>query len=287
MSLLNTTILLGTLTGILLAVGWLIGGFIGMTFALGFSLIINFVSYWYSDKIVLRIYKAKPLDNPKLKQVIERLAIDAKIPAPRLYIVNTDVPNAFATGRDPHHSVIAVTRGLVQSLNEEELEGVLAHEMGHITNRDILVGTMAATIAGAIAYLAQIGYWSMFFGRRNDGMFGMILIVIFAPLAAMLVKMSISRSREYKADYTGALLTKNPKGLASALHKIESVALKHPVKGSSATAHMWIVNPFKRDWFSNLFATHPPMTQRIARLQQLEVNKKFDFDQNEEKKEEN
>jgi len=273
MSIINMTILLGTLTGILLVVGFLIGGFWGMTFALILSIVINFVSYWYSDGIVLKMYKATPLDDPKIKEIVEDLAREAKIPTPRLYMINSDIPNAFATGRTPRRSAIAITHGLLQ-LNKDELEGVLAHEISHITNRDVLVGTLAATIAGAIAYLAQIGYWNMFFGGSGDrdegGFLGLILIIIFAPLAALLIRMAISRSREYKADYTGALITRKPLALASALRKIESVAVRHPVRGSSATAHMWIANPFKRDWFSNLFATHPAMSERIRRLQEMD-----------------
>jgi len=284
MSTVNFIALIGVLTGILLAVGWLLGGFVGMFLALILSFALNLLSYWYSDRIVLGMYKAEPLNSPKIDDMIDKLALDAKIPKPKMYIVNTDVPNAFATGRDPRHSAIAITKGILK-LSDEELEGVLAHEVSHIMNRDVLIGAMAATIAGAIAYLAHIGYWSMFFGDRDSegSALGMILIVIFAPLAALLIRMAISRMREFKADHTGALLTKNPKGLASALYKIENVAVRHPVKGSSATAHMWITNPFKRDWFSNLFATHPSMQDRIARLQQMEVNKKFEFEKEQKK----
>lgn len=278
MSAVNVTILLGLLTGILLAIGWVIGGFFGMTLALIFSIVVNFLSYWYSDKIVLKMYGAKPFDDPKIQKMVKDLAHDAKIPTPRLYLLDTDRPNAFATGRNPRTSVIAVTKGLLH-LEDDELKGVLAHEMGHIMNRDILIGSMAATIAGAISYIAHIGYWSLFFGgnRRDEGgTMWIILIVIFAPLAALLVRMAISRSREYKADYTSALLTKDPRGLASALKKIEATATRHPFRrGSSATAHMWIANPFKRDWFSNLFATHPPMSERIARLDEVGANKGF------------
>ncbi|MFH1977976.1 MAG: zinc metalloprotease HtpX [Candidatus Aenigmatarchaeota archaeon] len=271
--MINTILLLGTLTGILLVVGFAIGGFIGTVVALVIALFINFFSYWYSDKMVLGLYRAKPLDNIKLKQMISRLAMDAKIPEPKLYIVDTEVPNAFATGRNPSNSAIAITKGLLQ-LTDDELEGVIAHEMAHVKNHDVLVSTLAATLGGAIAYVAHIGYWSMFFsdGRQgNNSLFGLLLIVIFAPLAAMLVRLAVSRSREYKADFTGVMLTKKPQALASALRKIESVAARHPMRGLSATSHMWIVNPFKNDWFTRLFSTHPPLGKRIQYLEKLDI----------------
>jgi heat shock protein HtpX len=266
----NTIILLGTLTGILLAIGWFFAGFWGMVFALIMAMFINFFSYWYSDRIVLKIYRAKPTDDHELNLMVERLAIEAKIPKPRVYKIPMDVPNAFATGRDPRHSVIAVTESLME-LNKDELEAVLAHEIGHIKNRDVLVSTLAATIAGAISYLAQIGYWSLFFGGRREGgnILGLIFIIIFAPIAALLIRLAISRSREYKADYTGAVLTKKPHALASALRRISLIAKEHPIKGSSATSHMWIVNPFQHDWFTGLFSTHPPIQKRIEKLNEM------------------
>lgn len=268
----NTAILLGTLTGILLVVGFLIGGIWGMGIALAFAIIINFVSYWYSDKIVLKMYKAEPSERKDLDEMIERLAIEAKISKPKIYEVKTRAPNAFATGRNPKHAAVVVTEGLLD-LDKDEIEGVLAHELGHIKNRDILVSTLAATIAGAIAFLAQIGYWSLFMGaggRRGEGnIIGLILIIIFAPIAALLVRMAISRAREYKADRTGTLLSKNPRGLASALRRISEFAEKHPLKGSSATSHMWIVNPFHRDWFTGLFSTHPSIESRIEKLEEM------------------
>ncbi len=270
----NTAILLGTLAAILLVIGWLIAGVIGMTIALFIAIAINIISYWYSDKFVLKMYRAKPLHNEHIQSMVEKLAHEAKIPKPKLYSIPSDVPNAFATGRNPEHSAIAVTQGLLH-LDKEEIEGVLSHEIGHIKNRDILVQTLAATIAGAIAYVAQIGYWSMFMGRgrRDEGnVLMLILMVIFAPLAALLIRMAISRSREYKADRTGALLTKNPRGLSSALRRISQIARHHPIKGSSATSHMWIVNPFHKDWFTGLFSTHPPIEKRIERLEELKAN---------------
>ena len=272
MSVLHTTMLLGTLTGILLVVGALIGGIWGMTFALAIAIAINAFSYWYSDRIVLRMYDARPADRKGLNDMVARLAHEAKLPKPRVYVISNDAPNAFATGRNPRHSAVAITEGLLR-LDEEEIEGVLAHELAHIKNRDVLVSTMAATIGGAIAYLAQIGYWSLFLGgnRRDQGnMIGLLLIIIFAPIAAILVRLAISRKEEYRADRTGALITKNPHGLASALRKIARFAREQPIRtGSTATSHMWIVNPFKGDWFTGLFSTHPPVEMRIQRLEDI------------------
>lgn len=267
----KTITLLGVLTAILLAAGWFFGGFGGMLIALIFAILINFASYWYSDKIVLKIYNAKPTRDEELNSLVKKLAQEAKIPKPRVYIVPTEVPNAFATGRNPEHAVIAVTHGL-SSLDKEEMEGVLAHEISHIRNRDILISTVAATVAGAISYLAQIGYWSLFFGggRRGEGsIFGLIFIIIFAPLAALIIRMAISRSREYKADFTAGILTKKPLALASALKKISAIARQRPIQGSTATSHLWIVNPFHTDWFTGLFATHPPVESRVKRLERM------------------
>ncbi len=270
--MLETIMLLGTLSAILLGVGWLVGGIMGTGVALVIAVIINFVSYWYSDRFVLRLYKAKPLDNLKVSKLVKLLARNANIPVPGLYIIDSKTPNAFATGRDPKHSALAVTKGLLD-LPFDELKGVLAHEIAHIRNRDVLVATMAATLGAAISYLAQIGYWMIFMGgnRRGEGsLVGLVLIVIFAPLAALLIRMAVSRAREYRADWVGALLTKQPKALASALRSISDTARHHPIRGSSATAHLWIVNPFHRDWFTHLFATHPPIEKRIERLEQME-----------------
>lgn len=267
----RVVLLLGSLTAILLLIGFAIGGFWGMSLALVLAVVINFVTYWYSDRIVIRIYKAKPSESKKLDKIIDKLAIEAKIPKPKIYMVPTDVPNAFATGRNKGRAVVGVTEGLLD-LDDDEIEGVLAHEMAHIRNNDILISTLAATIAGAIAYLAQIGYWSIFLGggRRGGGsLIGLILIVIFAPLAALLVKLAISRAEEYKADFTGATLTKKPGALASALKKISEISRENPMKGSAATSHMWIVNPFKSDWFNGLFSTHPPVARRVKRLEDM------------------
>jgi len=271
--MIGTLALLTTLTVILLAVGFVLGGIIGTGIALVFAVLINFFSYWYSDKLVLKIYKAKPYDNKELKKIIAEIAQEAEIPVPPLYIVESHVPNAFATGRSPKHAAVAVTKGILE-LDKDELKGVLAHEISHVKNRDTLISTMAATIAGAVSFLAQIGYYSMFFSgeRRGEGnILGLILIVIFAPLAALFVRLAISRGREYKADLTGALITKEPKYLASALRKINEASRNYPIKGSAATAHLWIVNPFHRDWFVSMFSTHPPVEKRIARLEEMDV----------------
>ncbi|MFQ5648282.1 MAG: M48 family metalloprotease [Candidatus Aenigmatarchaeota archaeon] len=276
--MMHTLVLLGTLTAILLAVGWVLGGVLGIGLALVLAIVLNFTSYWYSDRIVLRMYKARPLDNKEIEEAAARLAREAKIPKPRLYQVPTDIPNAFATGRDPQHAVIAVTAGLL-NLDKAEIEGVLAHEMAHIRNRDVLVSTMAATIGGAIAFMAQIGYWSLFgaTGRRGEGnLMGLILIIIFAPLAAFLVRMAISRKREYGADRFGAVISKRPGALASALRRISERVGMQPLRGNSATSHMWIVNPFHKDWFTHLFASHPPLEKRISRLETMEAKLKED-----------
>lgn len=271
--MLRTITLLGTLTVVLLAIGWFVAGIWGMGIALVFACLINFVSYWYSDRIVLKMYGAVPSDNKELNRIVKHLAEKAKIPRPKVYILPLEVPNAFATGRDPKNSAVAVSQGLLD-LDKEELEGVLAHEISHIKNRDILVSVLAATLAGAISYIAQIGYWSLFMGgqRRGEGnIIGLILILVFAPLAALLIRFAISRSREFKADWSGAVLTKNPQALSSALKKISEMAKQKPIGGTAATSHMWIVNPLHRDWFTSLFSTHPPVEVRIRRLEDMEA----------------
>jgi len=273
--MLRTVTLLGFLTGILLLVGYLIAGIEGMTFFLFIASLMNFLSYWYSDKIVLGMYKAKEIkesQNPELHKIVGNLAKKAKIPKPRLYLVNLNVPNSFATGRSPKHSAIAVTTGLLNNLNEKEIEGVLSHEIGHIKNHDILTSTIAATIGGAIAYIAQIAWWSLFLGERRQGNVVLLPLLILAPFAATLVRLAISRTREYKADYTGAVITKKPLYLASALEKISKITKKHPLVGNTATSHLWIVNPFKSDMFANLFNTHPPVEKRVERLKILAKN---------------
>ncbi len=267
-------ILLTVLTGIFLALGWLLGGLVGIGLALVLAVCINFLSYWYSDRVILKMFNAMPTKHIQMQKMVERLSREASIPVPKLYLIPTkpDILNAFATGRDPRHSAIAVTRGLL-TLEDEELEAVLAHEIGHIRNRDTLVSTIAATLAGAISYLAQIGYWSVFMGSRRDqgSIFGLLLIVIFAPMAALIIRLAVSRSREYGADYMGVLLTKKPKALVSALTKISHASREHTLHGPTATSHLWIVNPFHKDWFTGLFSTHPPIKDRIERIN--EINK--------------
>lgn len=267
----HTIGLLGALTAIFLAVGWLLGGIFGMGAAFALAASINTLAYWYSDRIVLRLYRAEPADNKTLEGIAEELAKNSKIPVPRLYIVPSETPNAFATGRNPEKAAVAVTRGLLE-FPKDEIRAVMAHEMGHIRNRDVLVSTLAATIGGAISYMAQIGYWSLFMGgsRRGEGsIIGLILILIFAPLAAFLVRMAINRGREYRADFFSAVVTKDPHSLASALKRISAETSRKHAKGVSATSHMWIVNPFRGNWFNRLFSTHPPLHKRVERLETM------------------
>ncbi|MEE9406348.1 MAG: M48 family metalloprotease [Candidatus Aenigmarchaeota archaeon] len=266
--------LFGVLTAILLAVGWFFGGLWGMGMFLAIAASINFFSYWYSDRIILRLYKAKPANNGVLEGIAKELAHNSKIPTPKVYVMPSGIPNAFATGRDHHHAAIAVTKGLLE-FPEDEIRAVMAHEIGHIRNRDVLVSTLAATIGGAVSYIAQIGYWSLFMGggrKGEGGLIGLIFVIIFAPLAALFVRMAINRSREYRADFFGAVMTKNPKALASALRRISEVTGSNPIKGVNATSHMWIVNPFKQDLFTGLFSTHPPLQKRIERLETMDAS---------------
>jgi heat shock protein HtpX len=271
--MLATIMLLSVLTAIFLVVGWAIAGVLGSIIALFMAIVINFISYWYSDKIVLKMYRAEKLENEKLEKILENLAKNAKIAKPELYLIKEKIPNAFATGRGPKKSAIAVTSGLLE-LDDEEIEGVLAHEIAHIKNRDVLISTVAAAIGGAVSFLAQMGYWMLFLnGERRSEMniLGLLAIIIFAPLAAFFVRMAISRNREYKADYSGAILCKKPKALASALKKISAHTEKAYIKGPSATSHLWIVNPFKQDWFNSLFSSHPPIQKRIEILEEMEI----------------
>ncbi len=273
---LKTAILLGVLTAFILWVGNLLGGRAGMVLALVFAGGMNFVSYWFSDRIVLKMYHASEVKEgqiPKLYATVRELAREANIPMPKVFIIPQRAPNAFATGRNPDHAVVAVTEGLLEIMNEDELKGVLAHEMGHIKNRDILIGTIAATLAGAIMVLASMARWSAIFGGvgGNDdeggmGIIGLIVMSIVAPLAAMLIQMAISRSREHLADSTGAHLARHSEGLASALEKIGAYSEKRPMRANPATAHMFIANPLSGGGLATLFSTHPPLEERIARL---------------------
>ncbi|MBU5575334.1 MAG: zinc metalloprotease HtpX [Nitrososphaerota archaeon] len=270
MSLLKTAFLLGLLTALFMGIGFILGGMVGLSLAFFLAFILNFITYFWSDKIVLSIYGAKEYKDKKLENIVKKLANEAKIPIPKLYIVNLPVPNAFATGRNPKNSALAVTRGLINILNEEEIEGVLSHEIAHIKNRDTLIATISATIAGAISYLAQFAWYSTF-GDRNRNNILLLPLIIFIPFAAMLIQLAISRTREYAADYTGALISKKPNALASALEKIFEISKKHPINGNYATSHLWIVNPFSSNFIINLFSTHPPIEERIKRLREIKV----------------
>jgi heat shock protein HtpX len=241
---------------------------------------MNFVSYWFSDKIVLKMYGAQPLaegDAPGVHRIVRSLATQAGIPMPKLYLIPSPAPNAFATGRNPQHAAVAVTEGILRIMDERELEGVLAHELSHVINRDVLISTVAATIAGAISMLANIAQWGMMFGGSRDeegrstNPIALILTIILAPLAAMLIQMAVSRSREFQADASGARLTRNPHGLASALGKLEQAGRVVQMDANPATAHLFIVNPLTGRSLMNLFMTHPPVQERIARLRAMRV----------------
>jgi heat shock protein HtpX len=267
-----------TLTLMLVFIGGLIGGKSGMTIALVMAFGMNFVTYWFSDKIILKMYGARAVtesEAPELYGTVRRLAQRAQLPMPKVYVMDEDQPNAFATGRNPEHGVVAVTTGIMRILSREELEGVIAHELAHIRNRDILVGTVAASIAGAISYLAQMAQWAALFGGRsdNEGEMGSpvaaLVMMIVGPIAAMMVQMAISRSREYGADSGGAGISGNPRHLASALRKLHAASQMIPMEAKPATAHMFIVNPLSGGAMLKLFSTHPPMEERIARLEAL------------------
>jgi heat shock protein HtpX len=272
----KTAFLLSALTLLLMFVGRVFGGQNGMLLALIFAAVLNFVSYFYSDKIALAMYRAKPVtyeELPRVYQVIERLTQKIGIPMPKMYVIPTDSPNAFATGRNPNHASVAVTQGILGLLNDEELEGVLAHELGHVRNRDILISSIAATVAGAITYLAEIARWGMIFGgyerdrdSRGGGGFGALLMLLLAPVAAALIQLAVSRSREYQADETGAHFTGNPYALASALSKLDAYSKRLPLQATPSTAHLFIVQPFLGMSFGSLFSTHPSIAKRIERL---------------------
>jgi heat shock protein HtpX len=274
----KTVFLMTLLTGLFVAIGYWLGGQSGMIFAFGIAVVMNFFSYWFSDKIVLAMYRAKEVDEataPALYRVVRRLAQNGNMPMPKVYIIPQDQPNAFATGRNPDHAAVAATQGLIDIMDEEELEGVIAHELSHVRNRDILIGTIAATIAGAIMILARMAQFAAIFGggdsrdRRGGGVIGLIFVAIFSSIAAMLIQMAISRSREYQADASGAKLSGNPHGLARALDALQRSTQRVPMQANPATAHMFIVNPFTMKGVSGLFSTHPPIEERIARLERM------------------
>lgn len=277
---LKTGILLAALTALVLLIGDWLGGGRGLMFAFVFAVVMNVGAYWYSDKLVLRMYKAQEVTEaqaPSLFSTVRRLTQRAKLPMPKVYIIPQATPNAFATGRNPEHSAVAVTQGILELMDQEELEGVLSHELGHIRNRDILISTIAATLAGVIMMVARWLQFSLFFfgGVAGDddsggGALGLIILAILAPIAALLIQMAISRSREYQADATGARIAGHPQGLARALEKLEHAAQRVPIQGGNpATAHMFIVNPFRGKSLLKFFSTHPPVEERIRRLRAL------------------
>jgi heat shock protein HtpX len=277
MNMMKTTLLLAALTGLLLMVGQVFGGQRGMTFALVMAGVMNFVAFFWSDKIVLRMYGAQPVtpeQSPELYAIVQKLAQKANIPMPKLYVIPDAALNAFATGRSPSHAAVAATAGILKALNREELEGVLAHELSHVLNRDTLISTVAATLAGAISYAAHP---FMMMGRGRDDREGAnpllaIVAMIAAPIAAMLIQMAVSRSREYGADTTGARLVGYPDGLAGALRKLQAAAPRIPLQNADpATSHLFIVNPFAGRSLMKLFSTHPPIEERIERLMAMKT----------------
>ncbi|OEU53359.1 MAG: protease HtpX [Desulfuromonadales bacterium C00003096] len=276
MNIFRTAMLMTVLTLLLVWAGGMLGGQSGALMALIIAGVMNLGSYWFSDKIVIRMYRGKELQHGTLYEVVRELCQRNNLPMPKVYTLPQPTPNAFATGRNPQHAVVAATEGLVRMLSRDELMGVMAHELSHVGNRDILISSIAATIAGAIGYLAHMAQWAALFGGlggRDDedsGPFGLILLMIFGPLAAMMVQMAISRSREYAADRGGAQLCGNPHHLASALRKLEEANQLRPMpRVNEATAHMFIVNPLRRGGLATLFSTHPPMAERVQRLENM------------------
>jgi heat shock protein HtpX len=280
-SALKTTLLLASLTALILLFGDLLGGSQGVKVAFVIAAVMNLGSYWFSDKIVLMSYGAQPIaesEAPELYQIVRRLSQKANVPTPRIYRIPTDSPNAFATGRNPQHAVVAVTDGILRLLSWEELEGVLAHELGHVFNRDILISSIAATLAGAVMMLARMAQWSAMFGGvsrddredRGSGL-ALILTAILAPIAAMVIQLAVSRAREYGADDSGARLCGNPEALASALEKLAIQSGRIPLAASPQTAHLFIVNPLSGRSLANLFSTHPPIEDRIRRLREMRL----------------
>ncbi|NPU85753.1 MAG: zinc metalloprotease HtpX [Syntrophaceae bacterium] len=278
----RTALLLGALTGLLMLIGGYFGGRGGVVLAFVFAMVMNFGSYWFSDKIVLRMYRAQEVTEaqaPELYHMVKNLALKASLPMPRVYIIPGDTPNAFATGRNEQHAVVAVTEGILRILNRDELEGVIAHELTHIKNKDILVGSIAATLAGAIVMLANMAQWAAIFGgaSRDDdegggGILGLIAMAILAPIAATIIQMAISRSREYLADEGGAKVSGKPYGLAGALEKLSRASQAVPMDANPSTAHMFIVNPLTGRSLMSLFSTHPPIEERIARLRSMRIS---------------
>ncbi len=279
-NLFKTAVLLAALTSLVVLIGNAVGGQQGMLFAFILAVAMNFGSYWFSDRIVLAMYRARPIEEaqaPDLYRIVRRLTSRAGVPMPRIYLIPSDTPNAFATGRNPEHAAVAVTGGIMRMLDDDELEGVLAHELSHVKNRDTLTMTIAATLAGVITYLAHMAQWAAIFGggRRDDeegsggGGIGALLMFILAPIAAMLIQLAISRAREFQADASGARLVGRPWGLAKALEKLEMASRMAPMDATPATAHLFIVNPLRGAGLLTLFSTHPPVQERIARLRAM------------------
>jgi heat shock protein HtpX len=280
MNTIRTTLLLGALTGLLMLIGGYFGGKSGVVIAFLFAMVMNFGSYWFSDKIVLRMYKAQEISEsqaPELYGIVKNLALRGDLPMPRVYVIPENTPNAFATGRDENHAVVAVTEGITRILNQDELEGVIGHELTHIKNKDMLIGSIAATLAGAIVMLANMAQWAAIFGgvSRDDdeggggGLIGLILMAVLAPIAATVIQMAISRSREFLADAGGARISGKPYGLAGALEKLQRASQAIPMDANPSTAHMFIVNPLTGGSLMSLFSTHPPIEERIARLKSM------------------
>jgi heat shock protein HtpX len=280
MNALKTVFLLTLLTLLFVFIGQLVGGKSGMIVALIFAAVMNLTTYWFSDKIVLAMYRAQPIkesDHPRLYSLVRLIATKASLPMPRVYIIPTQTPNAFATGRNPKHAAVAVTSGILKILDEDELEGVISHEMAHVRNRDILTGSIVATLAGAISVLAYMAQWGAILGGyggrdsegRGGGGLGLLIMAIVAPLAALLIQMAISRSREYSADQTGAKISHKPLSLANALRKLEYASRRMPLQANPSTAHLFIVNPLSGKGMAGLFSTHPPIEERVARLEQM------------------
>jgi heat shock protein HtpX len=278
MNKLKTTFFLALLAGLFVVVGSLIGGRSGATVAFVIAMVMNFGAYWFSDKIVLRMYGAKQVSEaeaPVLYRIVRNLATRAKLPMPKVYLIESDTPNAFATGRDPQHAAVAATTGILRILSEEELTGVMAHELSHVTHRDILISTVAATIAGAISYLAQMLQWALIFGggdreeRHPLSFVAEIAVMILAPIAATLIHLAVSRSREYDADLGGAKLCGQPLWLAEALRKLHLGVQRFPMQANPSTAHLFIVSPLTGNGVLSLFSTHPPIEARIARLEAM------------------
>ncbi|MBW2977041.1 zinc metalloprotease HtpX [Candidatus Woesearchaeota archaeon] len=275
---LKTVILLGLLTGLLLWVGQLVGGPSGLTIALVFAVIMNFGAYWFSDKIVLAMYRAKEIneaDNPRLFKIVHEVSQKANVPMPKVWIIPSDSSNAFAVGRTFKHSAVACTNGILDLMNHDELKGVIAHEISHIKNRDTLIQTVAATIAGVISYVAFMARWAAIFGGfggrdRDNNIVELLVLAIVTPLIAMVIQLAISRSREFLADETGAKIVHSPYGLASALEKLENDVKKHPMRlGNPSTAHLFITNPFRAGMLIRFFSTHPDIKERVKRLRAM------------------